>query len=351
MNIKKIIRLLIQQVIESLSSSLLRNNIAFICYNRTITDVIIKILSQNDCSIKFLPLKYEKFDWRYLDFDKEKFKLMVSGIKIWLLNNNINYLVVDKLTRDNLYPHAALEAANSIINLETIYLDHGDTGTYHPYIVYDRIMNYDYFYANDSSIRKHMEEEVKKYGSNIKIREWQRPMPKVKRKIDKKIIMYAPQFPTGDRFPQLFPEIIRYKHRIKILTELNILGDYKVIYKCFSKGNEIYDPTPDFIRDNLKYIKIENKNNFNKLLSKTSYFITDCVSTTIYDAIYLNIPSLCLRYYKAAPVRKDVLKQFGDSIFVYDDINEAVNKMYDFLLNSSEMPIIKHYKDKFPWEV
>ena len=157
-------------------------------------------------------------------------------------------------------------------------------------------------------------------------------MPKHK---PKNVLLWGPQFSSGFRFAQLFPETLRYLHKQGILKKLLSLSkkyEFRTIYKNYPPGDENYDPMPEVIRNLDDYSIIwKSGRGFNKLLSRSKMFLTDCISTTIYDAADMGVPSLCLRYHKAAPVRKDVLTQFGKSIFIYKDILDALAYLEFFI--------------------
>ena len=338
-------------------------NVLFPRYNMTLLPVIGSCVN-NDCRVFFLPYVKEDrvFDWRRFDQNDKLFMIrfdsFLSKAKEYLRNNAIDFFVVDRMTRGDLWLHAILQACK-VTGTKAIYLEHGETGSIHPDIEFDRILNYDYFYASNTDMKRHMQKQVQKYYTVSKciIREWNRPkiLPKKQSKVHR--ILYAPQFIEADRFNQLFPQTLQYKHRERLVKEFDILQDetgVSTIWKTFKSGNLLYDPIKDICKDyQVEYV---DDDSFNWCLSRSSMVITDCISTTIYDAIDYGLPVLCLRYSKAAPIRESILKEFGNSIFIYDYIDQAVERIIHFVAaclgdnESNYIPIIERKPDKFPWE-
>jgi len=339
--------------------------ILFPRWNMTLSNPINNAL-KNDMRVFFVDGSGVLFDWRNLIEDKitdekflESFLQLENNARNFLYRNKVDYFVVDRFTRNSLDLHAYLLACKQA-NTKTVYLDHGETGSIHPNIPFDRLLNWDYVYLTNTDMKKYYEKEKEKYGLKTEIKEWARTrQPRKEVKVKKNMILFAPQFIEADRFDQLFPQTLQYKHREKLL---NIFDDIvrnigvEVIWKTYEPGNLLYDPIKDLCED--KQVHYCDTNNFDGYLSKATMFITDCISTTLYDAIEDGVPSLVLRYRKAAETRESILKQFGDVIFIYDSIKEAEEKLEEFIfdclgLNGEEekyLPELEFNPEPFPWE-
>lgn len=365
MSFKENIRSILQKVFSTFTSLNDDCNVLFPRHNYTLASVITSCIN-NNCRIFFVPqIKQDRFfDWRRFDVDDKGFLLSFAKLEQlalkYLRDNTIDYFVVDRMSRNDLWLHAILSACKKCYT-EAIYLEHGETGSIHPDIELDRLLNYDYFYASNTDMKNHMQQQAKdKELYDCRIKEWKRSkfIPK-KKQHKQQQILYAPQFIEADRFNQLFPQTLQYKHKESLVKEFHALEkkyDIRIVWKTYKQGNLLYDPIKDICNTfNIKYVDTDS---FSYWLSKSTMFITDCISTTFYDAVDYGIPVLCLRYAKAAPIRQSILDNFGDSIFVYNTIEQAIDKMRQFVADCANITFLKQFyirtyesnPDKFPWE-
>lgn len=383
---KEFIRQLIQKYFMFISRKNRSAVLFFLHYNRTVS-VLIKDAIKNDCRIVFLPTRKKFFDKHNNDFnfnwkDVTDVDLILMGYISGYISDDIKkfveknsrgikrFFVVDRLTRNNLYYHLLLFWFNNDEKTKTVYLDHGDVGTIHGYIEYDRFINYDYYYVPTDEMKQHIDivfDQFKiRFDKEIKVGIWNMPRPKIKKKKTEKInIVFAPQFPTGDRFPQEYPELIRYEHRKKIIDVLsektffyykeNIFNKYyNVIYKGYTNGDDEYDAFIEYLKAKDE-VKIVLNNSFDKLLEKTTALFTDCISTTMFNAIHNGIPVFCFRWRKAAPPQKLIVEKYYQFIYLFDDLNELelqVNAVINNIVmgNIPEIPKLKCSSTKLPWQ-
>ncbi len=318
---------------------------------------IFKSVLKNNGQIYFLPLySNEIFNW--MDFSlnsiddkfKKKFDMLVNYYIKYLRDHKIDYFVADRLNKDILDFKAQLIAINES-NIKAIYLEHGHSGGYHPYTIHRYMANYDYFYALDNSMQDYIRRESKKQNQNIIVGGWEGEKLKIGKQ-DKNIIVYASTLMTNNRYEHLMPEPFGYQMKKEVIKWMNkYSGQYKMIYKTYSKGNDSYDPIPELIKNKYRNIKVVDNYKLTKLLYHVKYFITDVTSTPLYNAISMGVPSICLKYSKSIKVRDDIQDSWNKIIYYFSDIKEI-----EYWLDNWMSEVIYRAKPidntitKFPWE-
>jgi len=290
---------------------------------------------------------------------KEKFMTHYECMQRYFTDNEITHFVVDRAARGDLILGAALLAAKYSPNIELILFDHGETGTEYPDTVFHRCWLYDVIYTGNTESRNYYD-EVAKFGNfKVDIREWRRLIQIKRKMIRNNSLLYAPQFVAGEVFSQCYPDAARFFEDLELMK---VLWETDMVWKVDSPGNLVEYPIHDFLLAlvkktwehkrvcNIKYI---DDKSFSKLLGSCRALLSDCVSTTAYDAAEEGIPTLCVRPEKASPVRKSVLEMFGPSIKIYDTPSEKHGAISQFLQLSKEglwpIPKIPHRVDQLPW--
>jgi hypothetical protein len=356
--VKEFIRNSLEFLFEKAQIGRSQFSVVFPHFNRTLFPVYRSVI-RNGGKVLFLPaFRQVNFDWRCFDLQEEEQKLraICDNYLGFFKVSGGNFYVVDRQPRHSLSCLAALRAAKES-GLVTIYLDHGSTGIYQDWLIWDKLLNFDYSYFDDFDMRRYALALVRGMGENRRpvadIKEWIRPRPRKRKESKKRIILFAPAFYCNDRWVRLYPDTLRFRHRkalLPIFQRLSKEANIQVIWKAFPKGDDAYDPIGEVIREEFPGIKYRI-HGFDRLLSRCSWFVTDCISTGIYDAVQLGIPSLCVCYRKAEPVREEVAERFGNSIFRFDAIMEVEDVLRGFIENDSwPVPVIEHRSDPFPWE-
>lgn len=325
------------------------NIIVFSEYNKQLTNVIRRASSKN--RIYFLLEKGNVFNYKNID-NIEGFSLIVNWYRGYFKDIGCNYFVINTMPRNDLDRHAALVAASEVDSVKVVYLDHGDTGFSDPSGVWHWFNYADYFYASNTESRKYINKQIVPEG--FIVREWKRPLPK--RKKSKKYVLFAPGFYNGELFIGQLTDTAKYRHTetiIRYLNECAIDFGYGIIYKTIKGSHEAFNPRS--VDKFVEYEAVEymDSGNFNKLLSKASAFVTDCVSTPFYDAVDMGIPSLCLYNSDGTPLRKTVLDMFGDAIKVCNQdaiIGYTINNFFTGKFSLGYKAMIEHNIDPMPWE-
>src|SRR4030065_667159 len=330
-----------------------RSSIVFSIFNKDLKNIIFSASVDNE--ICFIPefSKGSISDWETLINNKRSFLFdkLIGKYKTYCENKD--FFVIDRLPRGDLNRHAALIAASKS-DVKVVYLDHGETGFEYPEGYAHWIKYADYFYANNTETKEYVQRLAKEQKSDIIIKERKRNIPVIRKSVSKRTLMFVPSFYNGELLIGNYSDTLKYKHRVVLIGYFNHLVKYwgvDVFWSGLSLANAVCDPMNRIIFENNLFKYKENK--CNKLLLKCNYFLTDAVSTPFYDACDLGIPSLCLYWEGGSPIREDVLKQFGKSIYVFNDIETAKLKIKDLIINPQQYinkPIHTANPDKFPWE-
>jgi len=321
---------------------------------------IYDTLKDNDCKILYLPKVKDRFfdnnhlTFKYLEEKKELFNKYSLELTQFFIDNKVEYYVLDRLTNNDLHQHAALLGAKASPNTKIVYLDHGESGQYNwPSEVYWSMFA-DYYYAGNTDMKNYMKELSEKLNyKNVEIKEWKRS-DLIKRPTQKGLLIFAPAFHCHETFSSTYSDTLKYQVRKHILFALEKLADIhnlQVIWK-YMKDEANEDMTPKIIKNyKFKNIKYETRNNFNYWLSKAEMFVSDCVSTTFYDALDMRVKSLALWPEILMDIRPDVLKRFGEAIYIYSNIDDAIKQLQYFVANYAYISKVPHNPDSFPWEV
>ena len=328
--------------------------ILFLDWNRTISPIILSCLYRY--RIFFSRNLEERFSWNnftHKQYRKEENRIYNLRNKAidYLVGCGIECIVFDKLPNVDLWLHMLLQSAKEL-GIKLIYMDHGTTGELFESINYHRLDIPDVYYVTNYDLKEYYRDDVIRNGLDTIIKEWDRPRPKKrKRNYDSRLILVAMRFNDGELFYGGYPDTLRYEHNKRIALSLNptAVGHNRIIWKALPTSEDYEDPITDWIRKNCGGIKIETKNNFNKLIRECGVFITDCISTTFYDAVEIGVPTFALIYRKGNKVRKEVLEKFRNQIILYDDIDVAIERLKwnVLLLPYADIPKVKHNIERF----
>jgi hypothetical protein len=288
--------------------------------------------------IFFLPnLEKQTFDWNSSVIkDKElekRFNYFQMYIAKELIKKDIKFLMTDKVSRDNLLHYAAISTCKYTNTVSKLY-DHGEAGHCFDNDIYNRGI-FDVWYITNIQMHDYISNKIKEFDLKTMYMHWNRPKKKVKKKKHNRFtIMFAPMFTSDERMVHLLPETIKYKIKKEMLEVFQYMIDkynVRVIYKKFSAGEENDDCIKELIE--MKYPKIElvDGKKFNKCLSISDMMITDCISTTFFDALYNNIEPLVLLHHRTIPLIPRIEERYNRFIrwhYNIDDIQQVVENYY-----------------------
>lgn len=156
--------------------------------------------------------------------------------------------------------------------------------------------------------------------------------------IKKNRIVYLPTLMMWD-FRRMdgasYPDAWYYEFQKSLIEYFSTRREYIFVWKGLPPSDAIYNPIPNFIRDN----------NFSNIAVATNFFpqhllsadrvICDYPSTGFYESIIAGVPTMSL-YHSALIVRKSAIDYFGNLLKPFSDATEATRHIDEFLNSDPE---------------
>ena len=244
----------------------------------------------------------------------------------------------------SLSEYAALAAANRSPQVMTACLMHGDA-------VYDscvwnitELENYDIHISSNIEMTEYFRKLATGIGSSAKIfshphrlryvRKTGRQREKIGNKsIIKNRVVYVPLFMRWDAirlegYP--YTDTYFFNFQKKLLEHFSTRKDFTFVWKGLPQSDFIYNPIPDFIKDN-NFSNVEIATTpFVQHLLTADRVILDMPSTAFYEAILAGIPTMSLCH-KAQILRKGAAEYYDNLLKFFTDIPEAIKYIDNFL--------------------
>ena len=245
----------------------------------------------------------------------------------------------------------AIAAANKYGHTKTMCVEHGDDIFTNLFWRLKELTNFDVLVVSDKENKRYLESICNQYNTRTNvysISERMSPIIKIGdlRKTGKfnnlskkNEIIYLPTFFTWDALRidaniHISPTKY-YKFQKSLLEYFSEKKDYTFIWKGLLQSESIYNPIPDLIIDNnIINVHVETEP-FKKYLPYANKVILDYPSTGMYESIIAGVPTICLCSDKLN-VRKSGTKLFENVIKFYNNVDEAIGYMDDFVSADSE---------------
>lgn len=121
-----------------------------------------------------------------------------------------------------------------------------------------------------------------------------------------------------------------YKFQKTLVEHFATLREFEFIWKGLPASDSIYNPIPNFIKDN-QFENIEVATDyFGRHLIAADRVIADFPSTGFYEAVVAGVPAMSL-YHKDLKMRKSAIEFFGHQVQPFSDISDALEKIDRFL--------------------
>jgi hypothetical protein len=150
-------------------------------------------------------------------------------------------------------------------------------------------------------------------------------------------IVYCSAFFGGDNrgFENVHTDTRLYMLQREIVKYLSLQNGYSFVFKGLPQSDLVYNPIPDFIRDNnFRNITVSSKPLI-KHLKNAARVICDNSSTGFYEAVAAGVPAMSLCH-RSWTCRKSALDYFGNMIKQFDTIEEAIAEIDRFLNDNPE---------------
>lgn len=246
--------------------------------------------------------------------------------------------------------YAALAAANYHRHIRTACLVHGDA-------VYDsrtwnmlELQNFDIHISSNTEVKEYFRCLAEATGSSAKL--YSSPhrllnMQKIgylreKRRRTanrKERIIYQTTFMKWDTRKMEgthYPDTWYYKLQESLIEYFSTRKEFIFVWKGLPASEVIYNPIPDFIRDN-NFSNIEVATNpFTEHLLSVDRVICDYPSTGFYESVVAGVPTMSLCH-RALIFREPAVDYFGNLLKFYSDIPEAIKYIGEFLYSDPEL--------------
>ena len=121
-----------------------------------------------------------------------------------------------------------------------------------------------------------------------------------------------------------------YKLQKALIEHFATLKEFEFVWKGLPASDSIYNPIPNFIRDN-QFENIEVATDyFGSHLIAADRVIADFPSTGFYEAVIAGVPAMTL-YHKDLKMRKSAIEFFGHLVQPFSEIPDALEKIDRFL--------------------
>ncbi|MCX6666300.1 MAG: hypothetical protein NT038_09665, partial [Euryarchaeota archaeon] len=247
---------------------------------------------------------------------------------------------------------AAIAAANSVEGTKSVCIQHGNEAFVNKSWYNHEMKDYNIFICTDAEIKEHFHGICKQNNyptdiccsshrlQNVKKIRCIRNLQKTASK-EKQRIIYLPTMFAGDTRMlerNFYPDTWYYKFTKTLIEYFSTQKKYTFVWKGLPISDAKYNPIPDFIKDN-HFDNIEIATNpFTEHLLNADRVICDYPSTGFYESIVAGVPTMSL-YHRSFELRKTALDYFGDILKPYSNVQEAIEKIGNFLNSNPELYI------------
>jgi hypothetical protein len=127
-----------------------------------------------------------------------------------------------------------------------------------------------------------------------------------------------------------YPDNWYYKLQKALIEYFSTKTEYTFVWKGLPQSDVIYNPIPDFIKDN-NFNNIDIATNlFVEHLLSADRVICDYPSAGFYEAVIAGVPTMSL-YHQAFKVRRSAVEYFRNLLTLYSTIPEAIKHIDEFL--------------------
>jgi len=238
---------------------------------------------------------------------------------------------------------AAIIATRYNKKTKSACLQHGDAVFDLKIWDFGEYLPYDIYFTTNYEMEKYIKYRVQFRNIDTKVFQYSnryKILPKVnnlKNKVrseaDRKTLVYVPTMYQWDNTfwaESRMPDTWYYCWHKELIKYFGSKKDFNFIWKGIPASNEIYDPIPNLINDqgykNIKYATEP----FIKWIKKADLVLLDYPSTALYEAAVSGLPVMSL-YFPFNVVRETALKLFGKSLQPFNNFNNGIAKINEFL--------------------
>ena len=263
-------------------------------------------------------------------------------------NNRIDVLMTPSTS--SLQDYAALAATKNDAQVKTVCLYHGDEVYEEPTWNIGELQNFHVHISSHAETREYIQRLANEIHSPTKVYSSPHRLLNVKKIADlrekkgnriirKNRIIYLPTFMKWDTRRMggghPYADTWYYQLQKSFIAYFSTRGEYTFVWKGLPQSDDIFNPIPDFIRDN-RFSNIEIATNpFVEHLLTADRVICDSPSTGFYESVVADVPVMSL-YHTSAIVRRGAVEYFGNLLKLFSDTPEAIKHIDDFLNSDPE---------------
>ncbi len=254
---------------------------------------------------------------------------------------------------------AAIIATRYSEKTKSACLQHGDETFALKVWDFGEYLPYDIYFTTNYEREQYIKHRIKLRNLNTKVFQYPnryKILPKVsnlegrvRSKANRKTIVYVPmmyQWDNNGWIEARVPDTWYYSWHKELIKYFSSREDVNFIWKGIPTSNEIYDPIPNLINDrgykNVKYATEP----FVKWIKKADLVLLDYPSTALYEAAVSGLPVMSLFFAPFNIVRESALKLFGKSLEPFNNFDEGITKIDNFLnSNPDEFVVSIPYSD------
>ncbi|MBA7675388.1 hypothetical protein ES703_83621 [subsurface metagenome] len=243
---------------------------------------------------------------------------------------------------------AAVAAASHYSHTRSVYICHGDSIFDNKFWHIAQLSHFNINIATNKEMKEYFKYQCE--TNNIPTELYSSPhrllnvkrigylREKQKGNAEKRIV-YLPTMLMGDTRRldgASYPDTWYYEFQKSLIEYFSTKSGYTFVWKGLPVSDAIYNPIPNFIRDN-NFSNIEiAANSFVQHLPSADRVICDYPSTGFYESVVAGVPTMCLCH-KAFILRKSAVEYFGNLLRLYSDIPEAIKHIDEFLDSDPEL--------------
>jgi len=256
--------------------------------------------------------------------------------------NKINLVITQHMV--SLDEFAAIIATRYSEKTKSVCLQHGDEVFALKVWDFAEYLSYDIYFTTNYEREECIKNRIKSRDFNTKIFQYSnrfKILPKisnlkrrVRGKANRKMIVYVPAIYQWDNklwAESRVPDAWYFNWHKKLISYFSSREDFSFIWKGIPASNEIYDPIPNLINDreykNIKYATEP----FIKWIKRADLVLLDYPSTALYEAAVSGLPVMSLFFAPFNIVREPALRLFGKSLEPFNNFDEGITKIDNFL--------------------
>lgn len=240
--------------------------------------------------------------------------------------------------------YAAITATKYSKKTKSACLQHGDEAFVLKCFDFREYSPYHIYFTTDYEREEYIKYRIQLGNFDTKVFQYPnrfRELPKVNNlrrkqsnRVRQKTVVYVPAIYQWNNTlwnESRLPDTWYFSWHKELIKFFSSRDDFNFIWKGIPGSNETYDPVPDMINDR-KYRNIKYATEpFVRWIKKADLVLLDYPSTALYEAVVSGLPVMSLFFAPFNIIRESTLELFGKSLQPFNNFDEGIAKINDFL--------------------